>query len=97
MFGGIIYLPLFLQTVGQRARPTRGLLILPLMGGLMTSSIGSGRIISKTGRYKIFPICGTALMALGLFPAVDDERAYRPPVLVAVHGGAQLRAGADHQ
>src|SRR5438067_1131475 len=66
MFGAIVFLPLYLQTVGNASATNSGILILPLMAGLMTSSIGSGRIITRTGRYKIFPIVGTVLMAVGL-------------------------------
>ena len=67
MFGGIVFLPLYLQTVGHASATNSGLLILPLMLGLMTTSIVSGRIITRTGRYKIFPLVGTALMAVSLF------------------------------
>jgi EmrB/QacA subfamily drug resistance transporter len=67
MFGGIIYLPLWLQTVGGASAQNSGLLILPLMAGLMTSSIVSGRLITRTGRYKVFPVVGTATIALGLW------------------------------
>ncbi|HEX2850526.1 MAG TPA: MDR family MFS transporter [Acidimicrobiales bacterium] len=67
MFGAIIYLPLWLQTVGGASATNSGLLILPLMAGLMTTSIWSGRIITRTGRYKIFPVVGTAIMGVGVF------------------------------
>jgi EmrB/QacA subfamily drug resistance transporter len=67
MFGGIIFLPLWLQTVGGASAQNSGLLILPLMAGLMISSILSGRMITKTGKYKKFPVAGTALIALGLW------------------------------
>jgi EmrB/QacA subfamily drug resistance transporter len=67
MFGAIIFLPLYLQTVGHASATNSGLLILPLMVGLMLASIGSGRLITRTGRYKVFPVIGTALMAIGLF------------------------------
>jgi EmrB/QacA subfamily drug resistance transporter len=67
MFGALIYLPLYLQTVGRASATNSGLLILPLMAGLMTSSISSGRVITRTGRYKIFPVCGTAIMAFGVY------------------------------
>lgn len=67
MFGAVIFLPLYLQTVGRATATNSGLLILPLMVGLMATSIGSGKIITKTGRYKIFPILGTATSAVGLF------------------------------
>lgn len=67
MFGGIIFLPLYLQTVGGASAENSGILILPLMAGMMTTSIASGRIITRTGRYKVFPVVGTATIALGLY------------------------------
>jgi EmrB/QacA subfamily drug resistance transporter len=67
MFGAIIFLPLWLQTVGGASAQNSGVLILPLMAGLMTSSILSGRQITKTGRYKIYPVLGTATIAVGLY------------------------------
>jgi EmrB/QacA subfamily drug resistance transporter len=67
MFGSIIYLPLFLQLVSGASATNSGLLMLPLMGGLLVSSTLSGQAISRTGRYKVFPVVGTALAALGMF------------------------------
>jgi EmrB/QacA subfamily drug resistance transporter len=67
MFGGIIFLPLYLQTVGGASAMNSGVLVLPLMVGMMTSSIASGRIITSTGRYKVFPLVGTATTAIGLY------------------------------
>jgi EmrB/QacA subfamily drug resistance transporter len=67
MFGAMIFLPLYLQTVGHASATNSGLLILPLMAGMMTASISSGRIITRTGRYKQFPVMGTALMAVALY------------------------------
>ena len=67
MFGAIIFLPLWLQTVGGASAQNSGLLILPLMAGLMITSIASGRMITKTGRYKRFPVIGTAMIAIGLW------------------------------
>jgi MFS family permease len=66
MFGAMIFLPLYLQTVGNASATNSGLLILPLMAGMMTSSIVSGRMISRTGRYKKFPVAGTAIMTVSL-------------------------------
>jgi len=67
MFGVLIFVPLFLQVVNG-ASPTRsGLLLTPLMLGLIVGSVGSGRAISRTGRYKVFPVVGMAVMTLGLF------------------------------
>ncbi len=67
LFGAVTYLPLFLQVV-KGATPTgSGLQLVPLMGGLLVTSIVSGQIITRTGRYKPFPIAGTAVMAIGLY------------------------------
>ncbi len=67
MFGGLASLPLYLQIV-KGASPTQaGLMLLPLTLGIMVGSISSGVAISRTGRYRIFPIIGTALLTLSLF------------------------------
>ncbi|MFZ4893647.1 MDR family MFS transporter [Plantibacter sp. Mn2098] len=67
MFGAMMTVPLFLQLV-EGATPTEsGLLMLPMILGLMISSIVSGQIIARTGRYKAFPIIGTFLMMCGFF------------------------------
>jgi EmrB/QacA subfamily drug resistance transporter len=66
MFGGLAVVPLYLQIV-KGATPTQaGLLTLPLVVGIMSMSIFSGQIISRTGRYKIWPIIGISLMIVGL-------------------------------
>ena len=67
MFGGIIFLPLFLQIVTGASATNSGLLMLPLMGGLMVASISSGRIISRTGRYNVWPVTGMAVATTGMF------------------------------
>ena len=67
LFGSITYLPLFLQIVKGSSATASGLQLLPLMAGVLVASIGSGLLITKLGRYKMFPIIGTALMAVGLF------------------------------
>ena len=67
MFGGLAALPLYLQIV-KGATPTEaGLLLLPMTLGIMFGSILSGQIISRTGRYRMFPIIGSALLAASLF------------------------------
>jgi EmrB/QacA subfamily drug resistance transporter len=66
LFGAIVYMPVFLQIV-QGESPTRsGLLLTPLMLGVLVTSIASGQLISRTGRYRKFPIIGTAVTAVGL-------------------------------
>ncbi len=66
LFGSVTYIPLYLQIV-KGASPTQsGLEMLPLMAGVLLTSIGSGQLITRFGRYKVFPIVGTALMAVGM-------------------------------
>lgn len=66
MYGGIVSLPLFVQAVLGISATGSGLLLLPLIGGLLVSVVSSGRLISRWGRYRVFPIVGTALMAAGV-------------------------------
>jgi MFS family permease len=66
MFGAIVFLPVYLQIVRGVSPTQSGLELLPLMGGLFVASVSSGRRITTTGRYKRFPIAGTALTAAGL-------------------------------
>jgi EmrB/QacA subfamily drug resistance transporter len=67
MFGALTFVPLFLQNV-KRVSPTdSGFRLVPLMGGLLAASILSGRLVSRWGRYKIFPVVGTALMTIGAY------------------------------
>ena len=66
MFGAIIYLPVYLQVVKGVTPTVSGLELLPLMVGLLGSSILSGQLISRRGRYKIFPVLGTAVTTAGM-------------------------------
>jgi EmrB/QacA subfamily drug resistance transporter len=67
MFGAIAFLPLYFQVVKDESPTVSGLQLLPLMAGLLLTSIAGGQIVSRTGRYRVFPIAGTAIMAVGLF------------------------------
>jgi len=67
MFGAILVLPLYLQIVKGYSPTGAGLATLPLVLGIMAGSVISGQTISRTGRYKIFPIVGTGLMVVGLY------------------------------
>jgi EmrB/QacA subfamily drug resistance transporter len=67
MFGAIVFLPLFLQIVTGASATNSGLLLLPLIAGLMATSIASGRIITRTGRYKAWPVAGMAISAIGMW------------------------------
>jgi hypothetical protein len=66
LFGALTYLPLFQQVVRGLSPTESGLQLLPLMAGVLTASITSGQLITRTGRYKHFPIIGTAVAAVGL-------------------------------
>ena len=85
MFGAIVYLPVFLQVVTGASATDSGLLLTPLMLGIIVMSIISGRLISRTGRYRIFPIVGTALMIVGFsLLASFDADTSRTEVAIAM-------------
>jgi EmrB/QacA subfamily drug resistance transporter len=67
MFGALTFLPLFFQEVKGVSPIDSGVRLFPMMGGLLVASIGSGQLVSRFGRYKIFPVIGTACMTLGLY------------------------------
>jgi EmrB/QacA subfamily drug resistance transporter len=67
MFGAISFIPLFLQVVNGASATSSGLLLVPLMVGLLGASIMSGQVISRTGHYKSFPIVGCSLATVALF------------------------------
>ena len=67
MFGSIAYLPQYMQIVKGDSPTVSGLRLLPLMVGLLTTSIISGRLVTRWGRYRVFPIVGTAVMTVGLY------------------------------
>lgn len=67
LWGSVTYLPVYLQVVRGMTPTGSGMQLLPLMGGVLTMSITSGQIISRTGHYKSFPIIGMAVMASGLW------------------------------
>jgi EmrB/QacA subfamily drug resistance transporter len=66
LFGSITYLPVFLQIVKGKSPTASGLQLTPMMGGLLITSIFSGRAISRFGRYRPFPIVGTAVMTVAM-------------------------------
>jgi len=67
MFGAIIFIPLFLQIVYGASPTGSGLRMIPLMAGLLVTAVLSGRAISRIGRYRPFPIAGTAVLVVGMF------------------------------
>ncbi|WP_072390191.1 MDR family MFS transporter [Hyphomicrobium sp. CS1GBMeth3] len=75
LFGSITLLPVYFQVVKELDPTSAGLYMTPMMLGVFASSVTSGQIISRIGRYKLFPVCGTALMttALILLSTIDAE------------------------
>lgn len=67
LFGSVTYLPLFRQIVNGASPTASGLQMVPMMLGMLVTSVVSGQVIGRTGRYKLFPIAGTAVMTIGLF------------------------------
>jgi EmrB/QacA subfamily drug resistance transporter len=89
MFGALSTIPLYLQIVKGSTPTASGFQLLPMILGLMISSIVSGQVISRTGRYKIFPILGTAFMSLGflVFTTIKADTNYW------IFGGGMLLVG----
>ncbi|MFE6666224.1 MDR family MFS transporter [Streptomyces sp. NPDC057697] len=67
MLGAMIFLPTYLQYVDGDSATLSGVRTLPMVLGLLVASIFSGNVVSKTGRYRVFPIVGTSVMAVGLY------------------------------
>jgi len=84
MFGGMIVLPLVIQVVYGASPTESGLLMLPMVAGMMTASISSGRFTSKTGKYRIFFNTGTATLSLGYLYMVFLLRADTPIWMVSI-------------
>jgi EmrB/QacA subfamily drug resistance transporter len=92
MFGSIIFIPLYLQIV-KGASPTKsGLLMLPMMAGIIVTSVVSGRAMSRIGRYKWFPVAGSVVLTAGmlLFTRLHVDTALRVAFLFMVVIGVGL-------
>ncbi|MPZ25253.1 MAG: DHA2 family efflux MFS transporter permease subunit [Micromonosporaceae bacterium] len=78
MFGGIIFLPVYFQVVQGMSPTASGLAMVPMVAGLFTTSIGSGQLMTRTGRYKIYPIIGAAVTSIGflLLTTLDTDTPY---------------------
>ncbi|ATL70193.1 MDR family MFS transporter [Nocardia terpenica] len=89
MFGGISLLPQYLQVVRGSSPTVAGLQMLPMVMGMMTGSIIAGQLISRTGRYRIFPVIGSALLTAGLFLlhfVNADSRLWLVMIFMAITG-----------
>lgn len=67
MLGAMTFMPTFMQFVEGVSATESGLRTMPMVVGLLTTSMGSGALVGRTGRYKIFPVCGTAVMTLAFW------------------------------
>ena len=92
MFGAIVMLPLYLQVVKGNSATSAGLKLIPLMLGIVSMSIFSGKRITTTGKYKIFPIVGAAIMTLGLIlmSTLNETTSFGILSIYAVMVGAGL-------
>ena len=66
LYGGTLYLPLFQQTVQGASAQNSGILLLPMMAGTVAASMTAGKVMARTGRYKIFPVAGAVSLAAGM-------------------------------
>ncbi|HEV7964408.1 MAG TPA: MDR family MFS transporter [Actinoplanes sp.] len=92
MFGGLLTVPLYLQIVKGSSPTVAGLQMIPFVVGIMAGSITAGQLIARTGRYRIFPIIGSVLMAaaLGLFATIGADTPLWKTMLIMVLMGLGL-------
>ena len=94
LYGATIFLPLFLQAVRGSSATGSGLLLMPLMAGILTMSIIGGRLVSRTGRYKAFPVLGLSLATVGMallsFLGVDSPSWYASAAMLILGLGIGL-------
>ena len=92
MFGGLLTVPLYLQIVKGSTPTVAGLQMIPFVVGIMAGSVASGQLIARTGRYRIFPIIGSTLMAiaLGLFALIGADTPLWKTMLIMVLMGLGL-------
>ncbi|MGX6602253.1 MDR family MFS transporter [Micromonosporaceae bacterium Da 78-11] len=92
MFGGLLTVPLYLQIVKGSSATEAGLQMIPFVIGIMAGSITAGQLISRTGRYRIFPIIGSTLMvlALGLFSLIGADTPLWKTMLIMIVMGLGL-------
>ena len=92
MFGAIVMIPLYMQVVKGYGATEAGLKLIPLMLGIVSTSIFSGKAISRTGKYKRFPIAGTAIMSLGILAmaTLKSDTPYWQVAIFAITVGVGL-------
>ncbi|MDQ4085175.1 MAG: MFS transporter [Actinomycetota bacterium] len=92
MFGAMIFIPMYLQVVDGMSPTVSGLAMLPMVVGIFSTSISAGRAMTRTGRYKAFPIMAAAIIVVGLFmlAALDVDAPYWQAALAMYVLGAGL-------
>ena len=96
MFGGLIYLPIYLQVVKAFSATESGLAMLPLVVGIFSTSISSGQIMSRTGRYKWMPITGSIVVGGALFALSRLQVDTTYPVLAVIMFAFGAGLGLHH-
>ena len=89
MFGATLFLPLYQQSVQGASATNSGLLLLPMLGAMLVTSMVAGRVTTNTGKYKVFPVVGSAAMVVGLYllSTMDtDTTRFMSGVFMAVVG-----------
>ncbi|GAA5079707.1 EmrB/QacA subfamily drug resistance transporter [Thermocatellispora tengchongensis] len=84
MFGALMFMPQYLQIVKGMSPTTSGLMTLPMVLALLVASIAVGRFVTRTGRWKVFPVAGMVLVALGLY-LLSTLHVDSPLVLIGVY------------
>ncbi|GAA0995337.1 MDR family MFS transporter [Acrocarpospora macrocephala] len=97
MFGSIGYMPTYLQMVTGANATHAGLLMIPMMGGLLLASVTSGQIVSRTGKYKLSPIIGSLVMGAGLVLLSTLEVSTPTPVACVYLGVLGIGVGMTMQ
>ena len=92
MFGGVIFLPIYFQGVMGMTATESGLAMIPMVAGIISMSITSGQLITRYGRYKIFPVLGAVLLTVGmlLLSTLKVDTPYWPIAIYAYVFGAGL-------
>jgi hypothetical protein len=89
LFGAVAYVPVFLQVVAGASPTASGLQMVPMMAGMLTTSIAAGQFVSRTGRYRALPITGLGIITLGMFAVTCLTAHAGTPAVV----GAMLLVG----
>ena len=82
LFAGMLYVPMFLQTVQHRSASSAGLYLIPLLLGLVVAAVISGTLITRTGRYKLYPVVGTVLVGLSMTAVSQADQSTSPRSLM---------------